>query len=735
LTLVPLSQPSLANTPATPAGTVISNTATATYSDANSTAYTTQSNTVTTTVWNAPSLTVSSPATQSVAPSDLVLTNAFNLTNTGNANGNFALTADATFTGSATLVGYVFNSTNYASFGSLNTALAAAAATAPNGTVTIVVEYKVANSATPGAITTTLNANILYPLNGSILATTSAAASGTESDTILADARLDIQKTVLAPTAAIPNITWTISANNGGGFAARDLATVKTFLGSANPGVMIVDELPVYGTPLTLVSATTSTCPSGDTCTVYYSPSGASGSWSTTFSASATYVAVLLSGGASSLELASNPTGSTGAGAVTAPQVVINIVTGPPSGSGSANPNSVTNIANSVIGGNRDSLLDVPVIAPTIAAGTFDATTPALAPVGANLTPSTGTTPPGGASNLISSQAYPQWTVYNGPYGAAQATGNYSGGAATNMLDFTEYGFLCTATPATGGTCSNASAIVIPMTLQNASTKIEPAINLTTPAAPSGWTVKFYSVTLCAGGVASWPTGCAQGSQITSFANVASGASVNYLAVYTAASVPAFTPQAFDITAAGTGGPGTGTETNDSYDVLYPGGALRLTKSVVVTTSNCPAGASPSAPANAVCPGGVLTYSLAYANLAPAGLASGTGLGTEPAFATNAINLSSVLLTEDGAATSATGTVYTNNWATNTYGLNAAPADSFYGATTTFTPTGAAAYASGTYPTMTAGYTKFTAGLNATGSPATVKPGASGTITFNVTVK
>ena len=36
---------------------------------------------------------------------------------------------------------------------------------------------------------------------------------------------------------------------------------------------------------------------------------------------------------------------------------------------------------------------------------------------------------------------------------------------------------------------------------------------------------------------------------------------------------------------------------------------------------------------------------------------------------------------------------------------------------------------------MTAGYTKFAATLNATGTPATVKPGDSGIITFNVTVK
>jgi hypothetical protein len=732
-----MSHPSVAAA-ATAAGTIISNTATASYQDANSTNYTTQSNTVSTTVWNAPSLTVSNPATQSVAPSDVIVTNPFVLTNTGNASGNFALTADATVTG-ATLQGYVFGTYTAASpatLAQLNAALAALAATAPGNFISIQVEYKVSASAsTPSTVTTALTADIVYPVTGSVPATTSATATGTESDTLSPDARLDVQKAVTAPTSTASNITWTINANDGGAFPARDLATVKTFLGSPNPGVMIVDKLPVYGaTTLTLVSASATTCPSGDTCTVYYSATGASGSWSSTFSSTSNYVAVLLSGGSGGTELASNPTGSTGAGAVTSPQVVISIVTGQPSGSGSADPNSVSNIANSVIGGKQDTLGDVPVIAPTIAAGTFDATAPALTGPEANTTPSTGTTPPGGASNTVSTQAFPQWIVYNGPFGVPTATGNYGGGASTNMLDFTELGFACTVTPATGGTCTNGGAVAIPMTLQNASSKSEPLINLTTSSVPSGWTVTFYSITSCTGGGATFPS-CTKNAVVTNFANVASGASVNYVAVYTATNVAAFTPQSFDITATGTGGAGTGTETNDSYDVLYPGGALKITKSVAVSSTNCPSGVT--AGAGATCPGGVLAYTLAYANLAPAGLATGgTGLGTEPAFATNSINLSTVAVTEDGNATCSSGcTAYTNNWGTTTYGLNAAPVDSLYGAKTTFTPSSGTAYASGTYPTMTAGYTKFIAGLNATGTPATVKPGDSGSITFNVTVK
>ena len=437
------------------------------------------------------------------------------------------------------------------------------------------------------------------------------------------------------PTSSSSNITWTVVANNGGSFAARDLTTVKTFLGSPNPGVMIVDKIPAYNsTTLTLVSATATTCPSGDTCTVYYSATGGSGSWSTTFSSTANYVAVLLSGGSGGVELPTNPAGSTGAGAVTAPQVVISIVTAQPTGSGSANSNSVSNIANSVIGGNKDSVNDVPVIAPTIAAGTFDATNPPLTNVLANTTPSTGTTPPGGASNTISTQAYPQWVIYNGPFGNPAATGNYTGGTADNMHDFTEYGFTCTATPATNGTLHQRGDDRDP---DDGAERLDHARGGDQPDDVGG-SLRLDGRLLRHRHLHRRRRDLPQlhaGFGDHGLHDVASGASVNYLAVYTATGVTPFAPQTFDVTAKGTSGGGAGSESNDTYDVLYPGGALKLAKSVVATTTNCPAGTTPSGPANgsttAVCPGGVLTYSLAYAELGSgrAGYGRlGSGLGT-----------------------------------------------------------------------------------------------------------
>ncbi|HTV72662.1 MAG TPA: hypothetical protein VME66_03020, partial [Candidatus Acidoferrales bacterium] len=88
---------------------------------------------------------------------------------------------------------------------------------------------------------------------------------------------------------------------------------------------------------------------------------------------------------------------------------------------------------------------------------------------------------------------------------------------------------------------------------------------------------------------------------------------------------------------------------------------------------------------------------------------------------------SSLVITDDGSLS-------TNNWATYTYGLNAAPVDSLNGSNTTYVYSGGSGFASGTYPSMTAGYTKFVATVGAS-TNYVCTPGSTGTITYNVTVK
>ncbi|MFY9779022.1 MAG: hypothetical protein WAJ85_00755 [Candidatus Baltobacteraceae bacterium] len=753
-----LLHPGPAGATATVAGTVISNTATATFSDANSVGYASQSNTVSLTVWNAPALTNLNSTAQNVAPTDFVVTGPFTLTNTGNGTGYFALTQDAQFTGTVgasnvTLKGYVIVGGSTCTTGALcteaqlNSALDSGsyATTAPNGTVQIEAEYQVASapSVTSGTIVTTLTATVTYPATGAATQETSVASSAAETDTLAPDARLDLQKSVVAPASSSSNLVWTIKVNDGGGFPARDLTTVKTLLGASAAGIFITDKVPTFsGSALALVSAPSVSCYSGDTCTVYYSTNGTS--WSATQNLSASYIGVFVygDGPGSNVELPSAPSGSTGAGNVTTPQITITLTTVQPAGNLSANSNSVSNIANSVIGGNKDANLNVPVIGPTITVGTYDSSSPTLTGVFNNTTASSGTTPPGGASNIVYTQAYPIYSVLNGPHGVPGATGNYTGGTPVdNMHDFTEYGFLCSQTPTSTGTCSATGSIVIPMSIQNTGNIDDTFYPINDTGSVSGWTVNYYVATACSGGGSTFPTNCTQGAAITSSTPVSilSGATVNYEAVYTATAVSAFVPQTWQITVKGV----SGSETNDTYDVLYPGGALKISKSVAATATNCPSVSSGTEPANGstsgVCPGGVMTYTLSYQNLAPAGLApSGAALGTEPAFATNAVLISSALLTEDGGASCSSGcTTYTNNWATNTFGLNAAPVDSNYGTYTTFTYSNGSAFAIGTYPGITAGYTKFTAALNATGTTNTGKvvAGQSGNITFTVTVR
>ncbi|MEA2665789.1 MAG: hypothetical protein QOI11_2733, partial [Candidatus Eremiobacteraeota bacterium] len=78
---------------ATPAGTNISNAATATYQDGSGNSFTTNSNTVTVVVQNVAAETVTNLTTgQNVAPYQTV-TDKWTLTNAGNSSGTFQLTA------------------------------------------------------------------------------------------------------------------------------------------------------------------------------------------------------------------------------------------------------------------------------------------------------------------------------------------------------------------------------------------------------------------------------------------------------------------------------------------------------------------------------------------------------------------------------------------------------------------------------------------------------------------
>ena len=206
--------------------------------------------------------------------------------------------------------------------------------------------------------------------------------------------------------------------------------------------------------------------------------------------------------------------------------------------------------------------------------------------------------------------------------------------------------------------------------------------------------------------------------------SVASNTSLNYEAVYNATSNSAtsFTAYTTRITAAGQSGSGTGTDSNDTYDTLYPGGVVQITDSVSVTTSTCAASPSNSG----ACPGSTLTYSLAYQNVVPAAVAS--NLGTEPTFAYYALYTSagSLVLTNN-SATNPPAATSANNGSTYTNGIQAAASDTT--ANTVFTYYTSGGSVTSTFP----GPTKLTAQIG--GASYQLAPGGSGTITFTAVVK
>jgi hypothetical protein len=753
---------------ATAPATVISNTATASYTDGNGNSYTTNSNTVTTTVQNAPSVSVTPPTAQTVSPGQVVV-DSYTLTNTGNGPANFTLPAAATVGPNGTLAGYVIagsttcTAATPCTLANANTALAALAPTASGGTLAVGIEYTVSSTATAGStIPTVLSAattqaaasQTVGGVTTTVPAATSATTTGTITDTVSPQARLDIAKAITAPTSATAPITFTINANNGGGFAATDLTSVKTLLGSPAAGILITDAIPSFnGTPLNLSGTPTATLPGGNTgstATIYYSTSatGAAGSWSTTYAQGDYFIGVLVSGGTGGVELPSKPAGSSGAGSVTTPQVTLTFATVQPAGSGAADAGAIKDVANSVIGGNPGATGVTPIIGPNIPAGTADGANPTTPITNAvdnttPVTPNGSTTPPGGASNQATGSAYSAAMVLNGPADAAGATGSYpaapnnGGGAASNQLDYTAVSFACAGGKSvTGTTCTVPTAgVSVPGTYTNSGNNsdtlgfsvVVPAgftasvFNATCPATIAAGTNITTACTATGAAIATGSATATAPSTISgSFGTVASGASGNYVVVYTpltpgTTAVPNGTPIDSTVTVSGTAG--TAQDSNATHIDLFPGGPITLNKSAAVVTGCTGTGQNTTA---AVCPGGTITYSIAFASTAPLGSVA-TNPGTEPAYATAGLTTSNIVITEDGTGnnTNTPG----NNWATYTNGLIAAPVVTNTVGSTAFTfvytPTAGTAV----------GSTKFTA------TATSIAAGSTGTIAFSVTVK
>jgi hypothetical protein len=768
----------------TPAGTTITNTATANYTDNNGNAITATSNTVTTIVQNAPSLTNTNSGNQTVAPNAAV-TQTYTLTNTGNNAGDFQLTAATVSGGSAAIVssnGYIVtlpsgSPQTFSTLAAANTYLAANTV-ASGAAATVQIVYNVGATTAGTTIAGTLSATLAYVATGSANAATSATATSNETDTVANDARLDVAKSA-SQNSTTGNITYTLKMNNGGAFTAhyvQALSNASFGFGSLTTtgtvgGILIADKIPTYtagvnptlvaGSPVVAFTRGTNGFPSdsSETATVVCSTSttGASG-WSTTCNSSSVWIGVLISGGSLSNSvsggdgLLSNPAGSAATGGlgggpnVTAAAVTLSFTITPPSGNGSANAGAITNVANGVFTNNNAT---PQIVGPggTVTDGTGAGPAASTVTDIDNTTGNTGSGP-SGASQPIAGAALSAYLVLVGPFGSPGALGDYANtGTATNTGDFTDYAFQDGTSPPTttstnpssitGNTTAAAVSFCVANTVQNAGNLTDNSITLavTAPASPSGWTVQLESNNTCTSPL----NGATSGATSTTATplSLTSGSSLNFYVKYTAPiGTSAFTAYDSAITATGSLN-GVTPNTNTTHNELYDG-FIALTKVATVTSNGCPTGVT----VQAVCPGGVIQYQVYVQNVAKGN--TGTG-ATEPATALLNSTAGTLVIADDGTASGSwfAGIPSTSTFVTS--GLNAVPALTVGGVSNTASvctylygsPAGSSS-TTFTAPVYTVGSlangpSKFSCVLG--GATFALSPGVQSILTFSVTVR
>lgn len=135
----------------TPEGTVITNTSSVSFTDANGNTYTPATASASVTVGFTAGITFAGAASVSPASPSTGDTVAFTYTNIGNGNDSLRVTESISIAGIMTVTGYRVNGTAYGTLAALNTALAGILV-AQNGTLVVKVAYNVA--AAKGGLTT-----------------------------------------------------------------------------------------------------------------------------------------------------------------------------------------------------------------------------------------------------------------------------------------------------------------------------------------------------------------------------------------------------------------------------------------------------------------------------------------------------------------------------------------------------------------------------------------------------
>ena len=424
-------------------------------------------------------------------------------------------------------------------------------------------------------------------------------------------------------------------------------------------------------------------------------------------------------------------------------------------------------------GGGGGIVLSTSNVSASATGGASGTTTPNLSTYGATAGASgyisqtvSASQVPGLASGAecYSSSTTGTSSIYTGPYSSAGGTnfgidytGSYDGQlAATNNNDFTARAIpLVSPSPNPINSSTNALAPIG----NSFSVSSAPSLNVengfyyqdtgknnahtlsitaTAPILPAQWTARvcpdnggapncgFTTVTGCAKNTHpnAWLSAGTAGATSTAQYCYSSGtgggytAIVPYWVVYTG---PTGTYTAFaryDALVEVTDDQTT-PATNKTHNELYAGFVPVAKTSTTLSNGNCPANITP--PAQGVCPGGTIKYSLQYANIVAGGGIGTEGQDTEPFVITGA---GSLVISDNGTSGPA-GT----NWAQYTGGLLSAVTDTTASTACTYNGGGA----------FVAGATNFACTIG--GSSFRLYPSgftgqtSSGTLNFQVKVK
>jgi len=251
--LATLATAQSAGAQATPEGTVITNTASASYTDANNNTYTAATASVSVTVGFLAGIDVASVATVSPASPSSANTLNFTIDNTGNGIDTVG-TVNVTAAAGLTITGYAIGASNYANLGALQAALNVLTI-ASGGNVVVTVTYNVATGQGGATLPITLTATSKRTPATTDASTTNVTPATNRGVVTTPDAATLDRLPNNAPTV---NYTYAFSVQNTGN--ASDVFNLV----ASTPGAFIT----IVSVNGTLGSSSTASIASGATSTI-----------------------------------------------------------------------------------------------------------------------------------------------------------------------------------------------------------------------------------------------------------------------------------------------------------------------------------------------------------------------------------------------------------------------------------------------------------------------------------